>query len=202
MKFSKKDFLFSVITGVTAGAIAWRIFVFLNVPRFDNLSFVWLIFFVPVLWILGVNLGYFLGRWLSFFSQFGKFSAIGFTNAAVDFGVLNLLIAYSDISSGGWFSFFKGISFAVAIVHSFFWNKYWVFQADKEGAGGTEFLKFVSVAVVALLINVGTASFVVNLVPPFPGFTPQAWANMGAVAGAAVALAFSFIGFKLLVFKK
>lgn len=202
MKFSKRDFLFSLITGVTAGAITWRIFVFLNVPKFDNLSFAWLIIFVPVLWILGVNLGYFLGRLLSFFSQFGKFSVIGFTNAAVDFGVLNLLIAYSGTSSGIWFSFFKGISFIVAIIHSYFWNKYWSFGADKEGVGGIEFLKFVSVAIVALLINVGAASFVVNLISPFTGFTSEAWANMGAVAGAAVALAFSFVGFKLLVFKK
>src|SRR3989344_992981 len=85
---------------------------------------------VPVLWILGVNLGYFLGRWVVFFNQFGKFAAVGFTNAAVDFGILNLLIAYYGIVSGLGFSLFKATSFVVAVAHSYLWNKFWVFSSE------------------------------------------------------------------------
>jgi len=206
MKFSKKDFYFSIITGLMTGFSAWRIFEYLEISKFNNFSFVWFLLIVPILWILGVNLGYFLGRWLKFFNQFGKFSAIGFTNAAVDFGVLNLLIANTDISSGGWYSVFKAVSFVCAIIPSYFWNKHWVFSSSQGDAltssGGFEFAKFISVAIVSIFINTGTASFVVNYVDPLGGLTLQVWANVGAVAGSAVALIFGFLGFKIVVFKK
>ncbi len=207
-KFTKRDFYFSVITGCITGFAAWRIFEFLSrasvpgdidISRGFSLS--WLILIIPLLWIIGVNLGYFLGRWLKFFNQFGKFAAIGFTNAAVDFGVLNFLIANTGITSGGWYSVFKGISFLSAIVPSYFWNKYWAFEST-EGSGGFEFVKFVSIAVVSIFINTGTASLVVNYIHPLAGLSPAVWANVGAVAGSAVALIFSFIGFKMMVFKK
>jgi len=201
VSFTKRDLIFSVATGLITGFSVWRIFVFLNVPKFGGVSYVWLLVIAPILWILGVNLGYFLGRWLEFFNQFGKFVAIGFTNAAVDFGVLNLLIFITGIAAGIWYPVFKVISFTCAVIPSFFWNKYWAFEAGGTGKGCTEFLKFISVMVAATLVNTGSASLVVNFVHPVFGLSNAAWANVGAVCGSAVALIFSFTGFKVAVFK-
>ncbi|MBI4117424.1 MAG: GtrA family protein [Parcubacteria group bacterium] len=202
MKFSKKDLLFSLITGFYTGFIAWRILGFLLIPSINGLSFAWLMIFTPFLWILGVNLGYFLGRWFIFFNQFGKFAAIGFTNAAVDFGILNFLIFYSGSAAGILFSVFKGISFVAAAGHSYFWNKFWSFGAGGTEVSGREFFKFFSVVLVAALINVGTASFVVSVVGPQFGLSREAWANIGAIIGSGLALTVSFIGFKKAVFKE
>lgn len=202
MSFSRKDFYFSLITGFVTGFITWRIFIFLELPEFAGISYGWLIIFVPILWIFGVNIGYFLGRWFTFFNQFGKFAAVGFTNAAVDFGILNLLLALSGIAAGITFSAFKGLSFIVAMLHSYFWNKFWVFEAGESHGGRSEFVKFSTVTVIALLVNVGVASFVVNVTGPLLGLSENIWANVGAVTGSAAALAVSFIGFKLVVFKK
>lgn len=233
--FSQKDLFFSLITGLITGFIAWRIFVFLNIPEFQNISFVWLVIAAPLLWVLGVNLGYFLGQWLRFFNQFGKFAAVGFTNAAVYFGILNVLIYFSDINKGVWYSVFVAVAFAIGTIHSYFWNKFWVFSADRDSRlprpgsarvplgermgtlsekggpasggqynkiSGGEFGKFLTVSVGAGLVNVGTASVLVNFMNPLFGLTLDQWANIGGVAGSAVALVFSFIGFKLAVFKK
>ena len=201
MEFTKKDFYFSIITGFITGFSAWNIFKYLKVAELGDYSFAWLMLIVPILWILGVNFGYFLGKWLRFFNQFGKFAAIGFTNGAVDFGVLNLLIANTGISDGGWYSVFKAISFVSAVIPSYFWNKYWAFEAVKD-SGGFQFAKFMSVAMVSILINDGVASLVVIYVHPIAGLSQVVWANVGAVAGSAVALIFSFIGFKVAVFRK
>jgi putative flippase GtrA len=201
MKFTKRDFIFSIITGLITGFSAWRIFSFLKVPVYSGVSYAWLLIVVPIVWILGVNLGYFLGRWFSFFNQFGKFVTIGFTNAAIDFGVLNLLIAGTGISTGIWYPAFKGVSFVCAVIPSFFWNKYWAFEAGRSGGGKAEFLKFMSVMITAILINDGVASLVVNFVHPVLGLSALAWANVSAVVGSAVALIFSFTGFKVAVFK-
>lgn len=201
-KFTKRDLFFSSITGFYAGFVAYLVFDFLQIPEFAALSHAWLIVFIPILWILGVNLGYFLGRWLAFFNQFGRFAAIGFTNAAVYFGILNLLIFWSDINKGLWYSVFVAVAFIIGTVHSYFWNKFWVFSATDDKVSGQEFGKFVGVSVVAGFVNVSIASFLVNLINPVFGLTLDQWANVGGVAGSAVALVFSFVGFKLAVFKK
>lgn len=201
MKFTKKDLLFSIITGLTTGIVAWRILMFLGVPEFMGISTCWLVVVVPILWILGVNFGYFLGKWLEFFNQFGKYAAVGFTNAAVDFGVLNLLIASTGIAVGIYYTLFKAISFLFASVHSYFWNRLWVFGAGKNQNQGLEVAKFFSVLILSTVINIGVASLVVNFITPLFGLDAKAWANVGAVVGNAVALAFNFVGFKLAVFK-
>ena len=200
--FTKKDFYFSLITGLYAGLIVYLVFDFLKIPELFNIPWPLLIVIMPVVWILGINLGYFLGRWMSFFSQFGRFAAIGLTNAAVFFGVLNLFIIFSEINKGIWYSVFVASAFTVGTIHSYFWNKYWVFQATKNGVSGEEFGKFAGVAIIAGLINVGIASFVVNVLNPVLGLTLDQWANMGGVVGSASALIVSFVGFKLVVFKK
>ncbi|MBI2676474.1 MAG: GtrA family protein [Candidatus Yanofskybacteria bacterium] len=205
MKFSKKDLVYAVITGLMTGLVVWRLLKFWNIARianFESPSYFWLVFFVPILWIAGVWLGYFLGRWFAFFNQFGKYVAIGFTNAAIDFGVFNLLIALTGKALGLAFPVFKGISFLVAVTNSFFWNKYWAFEAGESHGGKSEAVKFFAVNLVTIAINVGIASFVANGVDPFFNLSDKAWANVAAVFGAAVALMFSFIGFRLIVFKK
>ncbi len=223
-KFSKKDFKFSVVTGLLTGVIVWRILDYLDISeiclggssygasapgtmdlvRYCNysLGWEWLVVIVPILWILGVMLGYLLGKWIGFFNQFGKFAAIGFTNAAVDFAVLNILIANTGHTSGGYYSLYKAISFLVALINSYILNKYWAFEASESGGGAMEFGKFFGVALVAIVINNAVASIVVNSIEPVLGLDPRAWANVGAVAGSAAALIFSFIGFKLAVFRK
>ncbi len=201
MHFTKKDFVFSVITGFITGFIAWQILVFLGRPEIYGFKTSLLMVIVPLFWILGVNLGYFLGKWMGFFNQFGKFAAIGFTNAAVDFGILNLFIAKTGETAGMMYAFFKGTSFIAATLHSYVWNKYWAFDAGRSGGSG-EFIKFFSVSLLALAVNVAVASSIVNLISPILGMDMKTWANAGAVAASAAALVFSFTGFKLLVFKK
>ncbi len=143
-----------------------------------------------------------MGQWIGFFNQFGKYVAVGFTNAAVDFGVLNFEIGLTGVAGGWHYSLFKSISFAVAVTNSYILNKYWVFDAGSSGGGRSELFKFLAVNLVAIIVNVGVASFVVNYVTPFNGVDMKAWANIGSVAGSAVAIMFTFVGSRLIVFKK
>ena len=219
-RFSKKDLFYSVVTGLYSGAIAWQIFEFLQIDIFDKLlggyvvypdmvgvnklhiSSAWMMLIIPLVWIIGVNFGYFLGRWMPFFNQFGRFAVIGFTNFIITAGVLNLFIAFSGISIGVWYSIFVAISFIIGVVHSYYWNKVWVFESGTHNGGGTEFTKFISVAVVAGLVNVVVASVLVNFIHPLFGISSEGWANIGNIAGSAAGLVFSFVGFRIVVFKK
>lgn len=200
-KFTKKDFVSCLITGLTAGFLGWWIISFSDLPRFNNISYGILVVLIPIVWLAGVKLGYILGGWFSFLSQFGKFTAVGFTNFAVDSGILDYMIFLTDANRGLPYTLFKAISFLFGVSHSYFWNRYWVFESKSQNQGA-EFSRFIMVAVASAVVNVIAASLVVNFISPQLGLTTNAWANVGAVAGSASALIFSFIGFKVGVFKK
>jgi putative flippase GtrA len=200
-KFTKRDLGFAVLTGGITGVIGWQVLQFLAVPEFQSIPWVALVIIVPILWIIGVEFGYFLGQWMDFFNQFGKFAAIGFTNYAVTVGVLNVFIYFTGYTSGFGYSAISGASFIVGLLSSYVWNKYWAFKSNKNKASGLEFFKFLIVTVIAFIINVTVASLVVNYIHPLGGLDAKTWANAGTIIGSATGLIFSFIGFKLAVFK-
>jgi putative flippase GtrA len=197
---SRRDIGSALATGFTTGIIGWQILVYLGTRLPLGLEPVFLVYIVPVCWLAGVQLGYFLGQYLRPFTQFGRFACIGFANAMVDFGVLYLGIAMTGLVGGFGYTVLKSISFIVATIHSYIWNKYWAFDAGRGAITSREVISFVGVAASSLVVNVAVASFV-NLLRP-AGFTPEAWAGVGAVAGSAAALVFSFTGFRLFVFKR
>jgi len=204
--FSKKDFISAIITGLITAGFFIPIFKFIGVDVVIKdavgLDVIYLIIIIPILWVIGVWFGYFLGRYIGFFRKFGKFAAIGFSSTAVDFGVLNLLIFLTSISDGPYFSVFKGISFLVAVINAFLWNKYWTFEAGGSGQSRSEFLRFIFVTFIGVIINVTVASIIVNFVDPSLGLTGEQWANVAAVVATAVSMIWNFIGYQLIVFRE
>lgn len=196
---TRRDLTAAVVTGLTTGVIAWLVLTYLGTRLPHGISPVVLVPLIPVLWLIGVQLGYLLALVASPFEQFGRFAAIGFANTAVDFGILYILIAFSGHASGGWYTLFKSLSFSVAIIHSYFWNKYWAFDAGKRAMTSKEVISFLLVSLASLLVNVGAASIVVAIMP-LGGLTVAAWAGVGAAVGSAAALIFNFIGLRLFVF--
>lgn len=137
-----------------------------------------------------------------------KFILVGALNTIVDLGVLNLLIFVSEIATGFGYSAFKGISFTVAVINSYFLNKFWTFRGQGEGmekpldtARGREFAQFFIVSLIGFGINVGVASLVVNAVGAQFGITPRLWANVGAFCATFAAMTWNFLGYKFIVFK-
>lgn len=197
----KKDLLIGAAAGFLTGIFV--IPVLINIQAVSGLP---LLAGMPValafLFSFGVWLGRFLSRWFPFMHQFGKFAAVGFLNFSIDFGVLNLLIFVSGFNAGLAFSAFKALSFLAANVNSYLWNKFWTFRAGGEGNYAGEYSRFLTVSLVGLGINVGIASLVVNLIGPQFGIGPTLWANLGAVAGAALGLVWNFVGYKFIVFRK
>lgn len=152
--------------------------------------------------VIGVYIGYLLSKIASFFFQLAKFGEVGAANFAVDFGVLNLLIFISGVASGWAFTVFKSVSFIVAVVNSFIWNKQWTFKKKGGEGTGKDFLQFLSVSVIGLLLNAGTASFIVNVIGPMGSMGDKTWANIATAVASVVVLTWNFLGYKFIVFKK
>jgi putative flippase GtrA len=79
-----------------------------------------------------------------------KFSVVGFTGAAIDFGLLALLVevfAWPVLLA-------NTCSFIVALVNNFWLNKFWTWR-DKSDRHVRQFVKFSLTSVAGLAINTG-----------------------------------------------
>jgi len=195
----KNDFIYILILGEISAIFS--IFVLKNLHYFP--WFMWLLLVIlPVLAVVAVFITSLIGKKVPTVFQLGKFASVGFANTAVDFGVLNILILIFGISGGVLYSLFKAISFSFSVVHSYFWNKFWTFRKKEVKQAGGEFLEFLIVSFVGLGINVVIASLVVNYIVAPIQISPNVWANIGAVFAVVASMAWNFIGYKFIVFKK
>jgi putative flippase GtrA len=156
-----------------------------------------------VLGAVGMYVAFLIAKKLIIFLQAAKFFLVGTLNTFIDIGVLNIFMKFSGIDSGPFYSVFKTFSFLMATTNSYFWNKYWTFE-KKENTGQTkdEFLKFLIASTVGLLVNVGIATIVVNVVGPKFGLSKNAWATLAAIFAAFGAFLWNFLASKFIVFRK
>ena len=202
---AKKDAVISLIIGFLIGVfflISVRVIkIDLNWGWDEKLDW-FLLVLLPVLCYLGMIFASIFKNRLLIIYQFLKFGLVGALNTFIDFGILNGLILLTSTATGIYFSIFKGISFLFAAVNSYFWNKHWTFEKKENVFSSNEFLKFIGVTLIGFLLNVGTASLIVNVVGPQYGIGENLWANIGAFAAVFVGFGWNFVGSKFIVFKK
>jgi glycosyltransferase involved in cell wall biosynthesis/putative flippase GtrA len=68
--------------------------------------------------------------------RFGKFLAVGASNAVVDLGVFNLFVLVHPTRSAGLNVVYNTVAVIGAIINSYFWNSRWTFSDVIERAGG------------------------------------------------------------------
>lgn len=198
---TKQDIKLSFLVGLFAGVLL--------LPILNNLHFA-LTILRSLSIVSGLTIftpaGYLVAYWLSrrwpVMIQFVKFGIVGGLNSLIYLGALNLLITASGIATGLGYTTFVSAAFIVSVTNSYIWNKYWVFKASQSGGGSGEFIKFVLVNLVGFAINVGAASFVVNVIGAPAGVSASVWANIGAVSAVFITLFWNFIGMKFIVFKR
>lgn len=202
--FRKSDILSSIVLGEMVALFLVLISKSLehDVPVLDVfIRSRWLILtLVPALVTLSVYMAFRLGQRRPVFFQFGKFIIIGLANTALDFGILNLLIFLTGIERGHLYSTFKSVSFVVGIINSYLWNKFWTFESAESKWAGKQFFQFVMISAVGFVINVATASLVVNFIGPVGGVSPRLWANIGAFVAIVISVFWNFFGYKFIVF--
>lgn len=201
MNFQRKDIGIAAIAGALIAILALPIIDNIGLPpilkSFGALGISASLFILTVIGFIFLNA---LSRWFTVLHQIARFIVVGGLNTFLDFAVLNFLIASSGIASGFGFSFFKGISFLIAVINSYFWNKHWTFEIKANGR--TEFIQFGVVSTIGLFINVGIASFIVNAINPVGNITPVIWANIATLIAVAGSQIWNFLGYKFIVFRR
>ena len=122
-------------------------------------------------------------------------------NTGLDFLILNLLMWWTGIYSGGWIILLNMISFSVAVFNSYFWNKYWTFR-DKDRIDVKELSQYIIVTLIGVSINTGIVFLITTFVQPMFGLGPELWANLAKVGATGFSLIWNFAGYKFFVFKQ
>jgi putative flippase GtrA len=155
----------------------------------------------PILSVFCLWIAYLIGKKFLFIFQLAKFLLIGALATIFDLGTLSIFIDVFAISAGIYYSVFKGISFIVATVAKYFFDKFWAFEKKETGQMAGEFTKFFLVTLVGLVINVAIASFVVAMGPQF-NLPKDSWAKIGGIVAVLFTFAWNFVAYKFIVFKK
>lgn len=198
---NRKNFVIAIIASALIGVLTIPTINNLPLPGFlVALGTIKVAALLGALGIVGYLVAEVLSKWVSVFRQLGRFAVIGVLNTVLDFAILNLLINTTGFNSGSGFVLIKAISFIVAVTNSYYWNKYWTFEFKQKVE--KEFVQFFLVSIVGLGLNLGAAALVVNVIGPVGEIDLTAWANLGALAGTFAGLAWNFVGYKFIVFKK
>lgn len=199
----KRNLTFAILTGLATGAIWTAIFIRLGTLNFLNFgSAIWaLVPLVAIGYVLAIYVGEWLARLKSFLSSFVRFVLVGFLNTGIDLGIFNLLIYVTQIEKGAELSLFKGVAAGAAMINSYFFNKFWTFEAGKTIHQGVEFFKYIGVTIVGFVINVAVTYAIANHITPVLGFSQLSWDSIAAVVATVCSLIWNFVGYRLLVFK-
>jgi len=134
-------------------------------------------------------------------TQFIKFGIIGGVNTAIDFSILNLLMWWTGIYDGKQIILLNVIAFSVAVINSYFWNKYWTFK-DRDSVDAKEFSQFIVVTLIGLAINSSIVYGVTTFIDPMFGLDKKLWANLAKLMATGLSMIWNFTGYKFVVFKK
>jgi putative flippase GtrA len=90
--------------------------------------------------------------------QLAKFSAVGASGYAVNLAVYTALLKGADFH----YALAATCSFVVAVTNNYIWNRLWTFHAQR-GHVGWQGLRFLVVALVAYVVNLGLLSALIAL---------------------------------------
>jgi len=202
----KEDIILALLAGE---GVAGLIYGFIKSSQAETIlgidsSFVgWaLIFLLPFVSLLGLYICYLIRKKFLFIFQMGKFFLIGVLTTLFDLGIMNILFWIFGRSTGWTYNLFKAISFLCATVAKYWGNKFLASEKKESEEMKKEFIQFLSITMISLLINVGVASFVVNTIKPQFGLNIILWANVGAIIASIAGSLWNFVGYKFIVFKK
>lgn len=209
---AKKDYYFGIVAGLLIGLLALPVLNATKSELFSKIGYYVLPFFL-IFTPLGLIVANFIGRKIAVVWQIGKFGVIGVLNTLVDWGVLASLIFLFrklfkidsvDLLFIGitFYSLYKSVSFIVAVINSYYWNKYWTFAQGAVQKSKNEFLQFLAVSVVGFIINVGVSSYIFGAISPLGELNNDQWGIVGAAIGSALGLIWNFVGYKFIVFKE
>ena len=112
-----------------------------------------------------------------------------------------LSIKKKGITEGWPIAVFNSISVGIAMINSYFLNKYWSFQKKETDNKAMEALLFFVFTILGLGINTGIVYSMTTFIDFRFGIGDMVWANASKVVAIAAVLFWNFFWYKFVVFR-
>ena len=131
--------------------------------------------------------------------RFSKFSIVGFSNAVVDIGTLNLLL-WLDYTKEPWIlAVYNGIALLLANINSYVWNTTWTFRG-RANHNRRQTTLFALQALVNISVSNGLFYLLVRLLLIYNLVPAWIVGNTAKIISVVVASVLSFFIMRYLVF--
>ena len=121
--------------------------------------------------------------------QFVKFGVVGVSSTVIDWGIYLLLTRIFGI----FYLMAKILSFSVAVLNSYIWNRRWTFRSN-DPAKLKQFIKFLTISIVGLVLNSSIMYIAVSYIKLHDIY--------GLFLATAIVLGWNFLANKYYTFKE
>jgi putative flippase GtrA len=134
--------------------------------------------------------------------RFSKFTIVGFSNAVVDIGTLNLFLWFASTRDPSVLALYNGVALVLANVNSYFWNTRWTFRGRAKRRNTRQRLLFTLQAIFNICVSNGLFFVLIRPVLVYTEVPAYLAGNVAKIISVAVASTLSFFLLRYLVFSR
>ena len=134
--------------------------------------------------------------------RFSKFTIVGFSNAVVDVGTLNLFLWFASTRDPSVLALYNGVALVLANVNSYFWNTRWTFRGRARRRDARQRILFTVQALFNICVSNGLFFVLIRPVLVYTEVPAYLAGNVAKLISVAVASTLSFFLLRYLVFSR
>jgi putative flippase GtrA len=134
--------------------------------------------------------------------RFSKFTLVGFVNAVVDIGTLNLFLWLAPTRDPSLLALYNGVALVLANLNSYFWNTRWTFRGRAQRRNPRQRLLFTLQALFNICISNGLFFLLIRPVLIYTDIPTYLAGNVAKLISVAVASTVSFFLLRYVVFSR
>jgi putative flippase GtrA len=134
--------------------------------------------------------------------RFSKFTVVGFSNAVVDIGTLNLFLWFASTRDPSVLALYNGVALVLANTNSYFWNTRWTFRGRAKRRDARQRILFTLQALFNICISNGLFFVLIRPVLVYTEVPAYLAGNTAKLISVVVASTLSFFLLRYLVFSR
>ena len=134
--------------------------------------------------------------------RFSKFTIVGFSNAVVDIGTLNLFLWFASTRDPSVLALYNGVALVLANINSYFWNTRWTFRGRAKRRDPRQRTLFTVQALVNICVSNGLFYALVHPILVYTDVPAYLAGNVAKLISVVVASTISFFLLRYVVFSR
>ncbi len=134
--------------------------------------------------------------------RFSKFTLVGFSNAVVDIGTLNLFLWLASTRDPLLLALYNGVALLLANANSYFWNTRWTFRSRARRRDPRQRILFALQILLNISVSNGLFFVLIRPVLVYTDIPAYLAGNVAKIISVVVASTISFFVLRYVVFSR